>query len=203
MIICLEGIDGSGKSTVVKHLMDLFGKKAVQLRTPGFIPEIRELVLNPERELHNETKAILFLAEMVEVSHQMRKYHDSGIHVILDRFYLSTYVYQFYKMYPYQRRVCEYLIKNFMTPIDITAILKLPVKVAMERTGAVIGEFSEKDAFEKDSWDEWERRANLYNSAHLMKNGITEFLGKIMFFNAEKMTALEISKAIHNYVGDK
>jgi thymidylate kinase len=199
MIICLEGIDGSGKSTVVEHLLEIGGYKIAQLRTPGFIPEIRELVLDPKNSLHQETKTMLFLAEMVEVSRAIKNFSEAGLHVVLDRFYLSTIVYQLSNMYPFKRRVCEDIIKNFLVPLDLTVILKISTKKAMERARKLDPEFSGGDAFELAEIEEWERRAANYNTIHLKSGNLKGMFGTIMYFNSEIMSAREIAEKVFNF----
>ena len=195
MIVCVEGIDGSGKTTVVRHIMEMMHGKAVNLRTPGFIPEIRSIVLDPDKDLLTETKAMLFLAEMVEVCKEIESLEKCGFHTILDRFYLSTYVYQLTKLPAAKMRVCEDFISKFLRPIDITAILQISVDAAIERSMQDGMEFSKKDAFEKDSRSVWGNRAKIYNNAHL-RFAHNPILGHIMYCNSQFTPAEHIAKTI-------
>jgi len=102
LLLTLEGIEGSGKSTQaqrLKALLDARGVPAVLTREPGGSPlaeRIRELVLTPEREpLAPEAEVLLFLAARAQhVRQVIRPALDRGDVVICDRFTDATLAYQ-------------------------------------------------------------------------------------------------------------
>lgn len=102
MFIVIEGIDGSGKSTQIENLKSYFQGKGLDVivtREPGGTrigEKIRWILLDPEnREMESLTEMLLYAASRAQhVAELIQKNIDQGIHVICDRFVLSSYVYQ-------------------------------------------------------------------------------------------------------------
>lgn len=100
--ISLEGGEGSGKTTQLAMLREAFasaGINAVFTREPGGCSgaeAIRELLLNGAGDKWLPvTEMLLFQAARVEhVSRLIKPALDSGKHVVCDRFFDSTAVYQ-------------------------------------------------------------------------------------------------------------
>jgi len=98
-IITLEGLDGSGKTTVSKLLKEKLLQdfmKVELIREPGGTETseaIRELILKPG--LEKMTQLLLFNASRVENINKLvnGKYKDAQF-IIFDRFFYSTLVYQ-------------------------------------------------------------------------------------------------------------
>lgn len=102
--IVIDGVDGSGKSTLIKNVAELINKRhgrTVHLtREPGgspFAEEVRGMVLSPERAktLSIDTVLMLFSAGRFDHLHKvilpaLRR----GEVVISDRYDSSTYAYQ-------------------------------------------------------------------------------------------------------------
>jgi len=91
--VSVEGIDGAGKSTVVKHLVDRWFPEALVTRQP--IPEIRKLFMTPR--VSAECEALLAAASLqfaldTEIEPALKK----GRVVISDRFNDSVIAYQGY-----------------------------------------------------------------------------------------------------------
>lgn len=100
-LIVLEGIEGVGKSTQLRHLgrfLEGRGLFTTLLREPGGTPagdEIRRLLLDPASQLDERTEALLFMASRAQlVADVIRPALNRGEFVLLDRFFLSTYAYQ-------------------------------------------------------------------------------------------------------------
>jgi len=100
-LIVLEGIEGVGKSTQLRHLgrfLEGRGLVTTLLREPGGTPagdEIRRLLLDPASQLDERTEALLFMASRAQlVADVIRPALSRGEFVLLDRFFLSTYAYQ-------------------------------------------------------------------------------------------------------------
>lgn len=98
----LEGIDGAGKST----LINLLGQKMAANNLPchttaeptkNHIGKIIRSILTGETEGDEKTIAALFLADRIDhLTHPhygMLQFLSNGIHVITDRYYLSSYAY--------------------------------------------------------------------------------------------------------------
>lgn len=102
MFITLEGIDGSGKSTIARRLAEMLrsrGDKVTLTREPGGTAtgeRVRELVLDVGQEqLLAETEALLFTASRAQlVAEVIRPAIERGHVVVSDRFSDSTLAYQ-------------------------------------------------------------------------------------------------------------
>jgi dTMP kinase len=136
--ICIEGIDGSGKTTharnLVKRLCSL-GYDAVYTTEPTrySIPgrKLRESFFAPER-LPVEEEFRLFLEDRIihlkdEVIPQLE---DNKI-IITDRYYFSSVAYQGSRGLDW-KYILEENLKVALVP-DLVIILDIPVKVAIER----------------------------------------------------------------------
>lgn len=95
MVIILEGANGVGKSTIAEALSERISNSIV-LHDPGSTPtaeKIRELVKDKDAKMQDETILLLYTAARVELAHQILQI-DIGTTIILDRYILSTLVYQ-------------------------------------------------------------------------------------------------------------
>ncbi|HEX2265298.1 MAG TPA: dTMP kinase [Solirubrobacterales bacterium] len=98
MFISLEGVDGSGKSTQARLLVEALGADTVAIREPGgteAAERIRELLADPAVELEPLAELMLFLAARAEVTERViRPALEAGRHVVADRFSDSSIAYQ-------------------------------------------------------------------------------------------------------------
>lgn len=101
MFITFEGIDGSGKSTQARMLIDRLersGRKTLLLREPGgtdLSERIRDLLLDPDRSIEPFAELLLFSAARAQlVAECIRPALAAGITVVSDRFFDSTTAYQ-------------------------------------------------------------------------------------------------------------
>jgi dTMP kinase len=100
--IALEGIDGSGKTTIAARLATTFrsaGREVILTREPGGTPigeQIRDLVLGPDsHDVMPETEVLLFAADRAQhVAEVIRPGLKRGAVVISDRFVDSSLAYQ-------------------------------------------------------------------------------------------------------------
>lgn len=98
--VALEGVDGSGKTTVGKALvaaLERRGGQAIFVREPGGTPvgeAVRSLLLDSER-LDDWAEVFLFAAQRAELAHSViRPALDAGTWVVSDRSYYSSIAYQ-------------------------------------------------------------------------------------------------------------
>ncbi len=96
--VVIEGIDGCGKTTVVKQLKQLY-PSAFFMREPGgtMIAElVREVLLSPYgKKLPAEQQmALFFAARRINIVDEILPDRQCGIPVISDRFDASTFAYQ-------------------------------------------------------------------------------------------------------------
>ena len=98
MFISLEGVDGSGKSTQARLLVEALGEGTVAIREPGgtgAAERIRELLADPGVELEPLAELMLFLAARAEVTERViRPALEQGQVVVADRFSDSSIAYQ-------------------------------------------------------------------------------------------------------------
>lgn len=98
MFISLEGVDGSGKSTQARLLVEALGEETVAIREPGgtgAAERIRELLADPGVELEPLAELMLFLAARADLTERViRPALEAGRHVVADRFSDSSVAYQ-------------------------------------------------------------------------------------------------------------
>ena len=98
MFISLEGIDGSGKSTQARLLVEALGEDTVAIREPGgteAAERIRELLADPAVPLDSMAELMLFLAARADLTERViRPALEAGRHVVADRFSDSSVAYQ-------------------------------------------------------------------------------------------------------------
>lgn len=102
MFITVEGVDGSGKSTLVKSLAQHFreqGRGVIQTREPGGSPgaeEIRGLILSGDADRWSpETELLLFMAARRDhIERTVLPALERGDLVICDRYVDTTRAYQ-------------------------------------------------------------------------------------------------------------
>lgn len=102
LFLSFEGVDGAGKSTQLKLLLEYLTEKHVDFvftREPGGTPlgeQIRKILLDPQNAgMSIITEALLFAASRTEhVNRVIRPALEAGKVVICDRFVDSSLVYQ-------------------------------------------------------------------------------------------------------------
>jgi dTMP kinase len=98
LFISLEGVDGSGKSTQARLLVEALGAETVAIREPGgteAAERIRELLADPGVELEPLAELMLFLAARADLTERViRPALEAGRHVVADRFSDSSVAYQ-------------------------------------------------------------------------------------------------------------
>ncbi|MGO8805378.1 MAG: dTMP kinase [Candidatus Bathyarchaeia archaeon] len=100
VFICVEGLDGSGKTTQAKILTERLSKShtAVYTAEPSQGKTgtyIRECCLYEDKRLPLESEALLFAADRIEhVDNEIKPALAEGKVVICDRYIYSSYAYQ-------------------------------------------------------------------------------------------------------------
>jgi dTMP kinase len=104
MFITLEGIEGSGKTTQIQHMVDFFNQKGhecVVTREPGGTmmgKKIRSILLDPHNNtLDSLTELLLYMADRAQhIEEVIRPALTLGKTVICDRYFDATVAYQGY-----------------------------------------------------------------------------------------------------------
>lgn len=100
MFVCFEGLDGAGKSTQARMLLQRLKKENIQselVADPGTTKigtAIRQILLQNDEPISAPAQMLLFSAARAELSAYIRQQLAQGITVICDRWLLSTLVYQ-------------------------------------------------------------------------------------------------------------
>jgi dTMP kinase len=98
LFISLEGVDGSGKSTQARLLVEALGEETVAIREPGgtqAAERIRSLLADPSVELEPLAELMLFCAARADLTERViRPALEAGHDVVADRFSDSSVAYQ-------------------------------------------------------------------------------------------------------------
>ena len=160
VLVNLEGIDGCGKSTQSKLLLEKLegeGEKVIILKEPTKRPHGQKLwdVLHGKRKASNEEILELFVLDRKQhVEEKIQPALDDGTVILMDRYYYSSMAYQVAGGID----VKEIREKHAFAPKpDVVLIFDLPVSVALERVKG----HSDADEFEKEEHLEKVREAYL------------------------------------------
>jgi len=160
VLIDLEGIDGCGKSTQSKFLMEKFeenNEKTIILKEPTSGKYGKKLweMLSGKREATTEQILDLFVMDRKEhVDEKINPALKEGKIVLMDRYYYSTMAYQAAAGIDINRIRKD---NEFAPKPDIVLIFDLPADLAMKRVKG----HSVADVFEKEEHLEKVREAYL------------------------------------------
>ena len=139
--ITVEGLEGSGKSSVISYLQDLLKRNKFSVkvfREPGSTKvgeKIRNILLDKKNsKLSVYTELLLYLAARTQLIEQdLKKALDKYDFVICDRFFDSTLVYQGYALG--LGKVTEDAVKTFSLGVvpDLTIFLNAPPQEGLKR----------------------------------------------------------------------
>jgi len=176
--IVIEGIDGTGKSTLARALdvaLRERGIETVLTREPTdgpFGKKIRELARTGRDGITPRDETELFIADRREhVAKVITPALDSGKWVVQDRYFYSTIAYQGAR--GVDIRWIQETHREFAPEPDLLVLLKLPVAEALERVSRSRGDqpdhFEKADALAAVSliFDHLEHPALLALDAHL------------------------------------
>jgi dTMP kinase len=161
--ITLEGIEGAGKTTVARYILEWLqarGQRALLTREPGGTPlaeRVRELVLKPDGEAipADAEMLLMFAARSLHLANLIRPALARGEWVICDRFTDATRAYQGGGR-GLDRTAIESLARLVHVDLqpDLTLLLDLPVATGMARAQARRGQ---TDRFEQEQAAFFER----------------------------------------------
>jgi dTMP kinase len=141
--VSLDGIDGTGKSTQCRMLVEWLnavGVPALLCADPGGTPigdQLRQILLASKAEISVRTEALLFMASRAElVDKIIRPALEAGQVVVSDRFVAANVVYQghAHSLAPEDLWSIGKFATGGILP-DLTLILDLPVEQAAARRG--------------------------------------------------------------------
>jgi len=129
MFIVIEGLDGSGKSTVSQGLAKKLS--AELLTTPGScFKDIRKQL---DLIFSNNTKArqLFYMSSVFKVSGEAKELITLGQHVVVDRYWLSTQVYHSWMSDGNHLKFHE--VEHELLKPDLTVYLDLPLDERIKR----------------------------------------------------------------------
>ena len=142
MFITLEGIEGSGKSTQIRHMFDFLKKAGLQCavtREPGGTAigrKIRSILLDPDSTLIEPgTELLLYAADRVQhIQKVILPLIQAGNVVICDRYFDATLAYQGYArgLDTTFIRTLHHLTCQDLKP-DLTILLDLSPDIGLAR----------------------------------------------------------------------
>tara|TARA_Y100000591_G_C21801359_1_gene682221 strand:+ start:106 stop:720 length:615 start_codon:yes stop_codon:yes gene_type:complete len=103
-LIVFEGVEGSGKTTLINHVSNYLKKKNktfIKIREPGGDKNseiIRKIILNKNNKFNSFTDLMLYLAARSEIVDRVIKKNYKKKIILMDRFIDSTIAYQHYGM---------------------------------------------------------------------------------------------------------
>jgi dTMP kinase len=157
--IALEGVDGSGKSTVAKRLVPALlaaGKPAILTREPGGTAigeQIRTVLLGaPSSSMLPMTEMLLFAAARAQlVGEVIEPALEGGLIVVSDRYSDSSLAYQWGARGLEKENViqAQKIATGGLEP-DLKILLDVPVEAALKRRMAVEHELNRLDREDVD-----------------------------------------------------
>lgn len=141
MFITFEGIEGSGKSTLMQRVereLRERGEDVLQTREPGGTPlgdEVRKIFLDPAQKIGPMAEVMLLCASRSQLcTDVIRPALRSKKTVLCDRFFDSTIAYQGYGRGMDVEELLQVCLAatSGLTP-DLTFILDLPPEISLKR----------------------------------------------------------------------
>ena len=153
MFITFEGIEGSGKSSLIEQLKKYFKSSKLEAffsKEPGGTDlgkEIRKILLNPKYSFDPTSELLLLLADRAEhVQKIIRPNLQKNKLIFCDRYLDSTFAYQGSGRYLDKKIIIE-MFKALDFPIpDLTILLDVPVQIGLSRAR----KRNKLDRFEKE-----------------------------------------------------
>lgn len=163
MFITFEGIEGSGKTTQLRHTVDFLeshGKTCVVTREPGDTAigrKIRQILLDPENTgLVPQAELFLYAADRSQhIQERILPALEAGHAVICDRFFDATTAYQ-----GHARGLDLTIIKNLHEQVlgslrpDMTILFDLDPRIGLKRAWREIdsgGRSGDETRFENEA----------------------------------------------------
>ncbi|QLJ53226.1 MAG: Thymidylate kinase [Candidatus Fermentimicrarchaeum limneticum] len=135
-LICLEGIDGSGKETQLKLVLKfLKGRRVRVYKYPDVKSMLGRIIgdfLRKKVELTPLSQFFIYMLDIAKDQGEIERKLESGEIVVLSRYMYSTIAYQCSKGVPFEKGVEMIESMNFAKP-DLVVLLDVLPEVAMER----------------------------------------------------------------------
>lgn len=173
-LITFEGIEGSGKTTLINNVSKYLTKKKIpHIKTSIFsIPEVNKLIKDfiLKKNTSNYTELLLFLAAHIQHIHRIIiPSIQNKICVLCDRYIYSLYAYQGYGRGIETTKIKNILkLLNFYIHPNITFFLNISVRTAIDR----IETRGRLDEIEKENTNFFEKVKSFYTEIAYKNNSI-------------------------------
>jgi len=151
----VEGLDGSGTTTLVSGLQDWIGDSHASEFTKEPSEGVYGQYLREELQSDSDPTVsdfFMFCADRYDHCHSLiGPSLDKGKSVITDRYQLSTYAYQAPVLEPYVDEPIDFIddtLNDFVIEPDLTILLDIPVDVALERIGDDTEKYEKREMLE-------------------------------------------------------
>jgi len=188
-IICIDGPDGSGKTTQVELLKTYLQKQGYDVyttRNSGGTPigeELRKASLSPNPR-HPEVDVYISLAMGVELGYDVQKHRDEGQIVLVDRSPLAVIAYNTFgsklENKPFGFSSAEKLLRQWQ--IDTILLMEAPQDVLDARRKARTDKPS--DYFEQQPPEYYERVQEGYKQAAMIVERLPELSTEVQHIDA-------------------
>lgn len=154
-ILDIEGIDGAGKSVQAKLLTEALkksGKDVVALSYPDKNSDYGKMLhsfLGSDKNLLPDEQFFLYLLDMIKDREKIEKTVESGVFVVLDRYFLSTLAYQSSEGFDFDRAKAIVNLSGLRNP-DAIFYIDVPLDTAMARKSEQKGGEKGVDRFERN-----------------------------------------------------
>lgn len=196
-LIVFEGMDLTGKTSVAKRFVGKLKENNIPATftfQPGdnvygtVAPILRSLCKDKRWDLHELTNFFIFFADKVEqVSKVIMPALDAGKTVISDRWWYSTYAYQFYGKEILNKYGCNGHIMSWLNSMSVLGLepnkvyyFPQQLNVQREKDNNDLFE-TEVDAFNKRVKEAYDRLSIIYNFIEVIPgNSVEETVDKIL-----------------------
>ncbi|NCB03148.1 MAG: thymidylate kinase, partial [Spirochaetia bacterium] len=164
--IALDGIDGCGKSTQVKRVVD-----SLKDATPFRFPSDPVVIAEALETSHPLERALIFMADMVNSATMIRAIKKDGGCAVSDRSIVSTYAYQSVKcIHGDFKAVDMYRQLNIPSLIpDLVVYIRIPLAEALRRIQS-----RAEDGVDISEFEVPERLARTYRQMELLIPELTK-----------------------------
>jgi len=184
--LCIVGVDGTGKSTVIDELRKLFSDEKAVIQYMGTknweLPHMQYLYSNESRYVSIRRRLYL----IPEMYHRIYKYKDETRLIIFDR-YLDEQILQFskYSTLDFKQRVIKWLYSFFFRYLfykpTITVYLYCDLKTSIARKDDIVtNEHVEKLTANKKIMDEYYLNQINVSSINTGNLDVQEVVGRIL-----------------------
>lgn len=131
MFIVIEGLDGSGKSTVAKCLADKLNATLLSTPEDDFKNIRKQLDLIFKKDL--QARQLFYMATVRNISERVKELKKFGSSIVVDRYWLSTQVYHCWMSKGLHYGLSE--VENELMKPNLTVFLDLTLEERTKRIG--------------------------------------------------------------------